>query len=196
MARNCNFDRQEKLIEAMELFWQQGYANTSIADLVAHLGINRFSLYNSYGDKQRLYREALDYYLEHVSFPPVEAILHPRAALGEVRDYISRFIALQRNQQYGCFLQNAVLEHGLTEPFVQQASARLFSRLEQAFARALTNAGQTGELKADVVPEKVSRFLLLQLQGIRVLGKAGQYQVLSDATEVLLDYLSTLKSKL
>lgn len=194
MARNCNFDRQEKLVDAMELFWQQGYANTSIADLVAHLGINRFSLYNSYGDKQRLYREALDYYLEHVSFPALEAVLHPQAAFGEVRDYLSRFIALQQTQQYGCFLQNAVLEHGLTDPFVQQACSRLFGRLEQAFARALTNADQAGELKAGVAPDKVSRFLLLQLQGIRVLGKAGQHPVLNDAAEVLFDYLDGLKS--
>ena len=52
MARSCNFDRQEKLIQAMELFWQKGFAETSIADLVEHLGINRFSLYNSFGDKE------------------------------------------------------------------------------------------------------------------------------------------------
>lgn len=194
MARNCNFDRQEKLIAAMELFWQQGYANTSVADLVAHLGINRFSLYNSYGDKQRLYQEALDYYLEHVSFPPVAAILHRDAALDAVRDYITRFVALQREQTCGCFLQNAVLEQGQTDAFVQQACARLFARLEQAFCQALTNAGHNGELRVGVAPEKISRFLLLQLQGIRVLGKAGQYRVLNDAAEVLLDYLAGLKS--
>ncbi len=69
MARTKNFDREEKLLLAMELFWQQGYADTSVSDLVNHLGINRFSLYNTYVDKESLYREALDYYLKKISFP-------------------------------------------------------------------------------------------------------------------------------
>ncbi len=58
MARKCNFDREEKLHQAMTLFWQKGYANTAISDLVDHLQINRFSLYNAFGDKQKLYYEA------------------------------------------------------------------------------------------------------------------------------------------
>lgn len=70
MARKCNFDREEKLHQAMTLFWQKGYANTAISDLVEHLQINRFSLYNAFGDKQKLYYEALDRYLNLVSSQP------------------------------------------------------------------------------------------------------------------------------
>lgn len=64
MARKANFDREEKLLVAMDVFWRKGFANTSISDLTDELNINRFSLYNTYGDKQQLYYEALDAYLK------------------------------------------------------------------------------------------------------------------------------------
>ncbi len=64
MARKANFDRDEKLLVAMDVFWRKGFANTSISDLTDELNINRFSLYNTYGDKQQLYYEALDTYLK------------------------------------------------------------------------------------------------------------------------------------
>ncbi|MEF1165288.1 TetR/AcrR family transcriptional regulator, partial [Vibrio parahaemolyticus] len=49
MARKANFDREEKLLVAMDVFWRKGFANTSISDLTDELNINRFSLYNTYG---------------------------------------------------------------------------------------------------------------------------------------------------
>ncbi|MBF4400972.1 TetR/AcrR family transcriptional regulator, partial [Vibrio anguillarum] len=69
MARKSNFDREEKLIVAMDLFWKKGYSNTAISDLIDTLKINRFSLYNAYGDKKTLYYEALDKYLVSVPLP-------------------------------------------------------------------------------------------------------------------------------
>lgn len=81
MARKSNFDREEKLREAMALFWQKGYANTAISDLVDHLKINRFSLYNAFGDKQKLYYEALDRYLTLISFPALTDLEDEHAEL-------------------------------------------------------------------------------------------------------------------
>ncbi|OUS31149.1 TetR family transcriptional regulator, partial ['Osedax' symbiont bacterium Rs2_46_30_T18] len=65
MARKKNFDPEAILLLAVELFWQKGYANTSLNDLVEHLGINRFSLYSTFGDKKNLYHQALNYYIDH-----------------------------------------------------------------------------------------------------------------------------------
>ena len=120
MARSCNFDRQDKLIAAMELFWQKGYADTSVSDLVAHLKINRFSLYNSFGDKLSLYRESLSYYLAHYSQPKLAPLFVDDADLDTIKDYIEAFIAQQVDQPYGCFLQNAILEKYLKDEGVQQ----------------------------------------------------------------------------
>lgn len=87
MARKCNFDREEKLHQAMTLFWQKGYANTAISDLVDHLQINRFSLYNAFGDKQKLYYEALDRYLNLVSSPALKDLELESAAWPGVKAF-------------------------------------------------------------------------------------------------------------
>ncbi|MEL4428423.1 TetR/AcrR family transcriptional regulator [Shewanella mangrovisoli] len=192
MARSCNFDRQEKLIQAMELFWRKGFAETSIADLVEHLGINRFSLYNSFGDKQSLYRESLRFYLDHYSFGAKEQILHEQAGLSEILTYLTRFVALQREQEYGCFMQNAVMEKCLDDDCVQQECQRLFTQLQTNFTDVLRYSQLQGELPQSVQPESLAAFLVLQLQGIRVLGKAKEYALLDNAFKVLSEYLKSL----
>ncbi|PSJ40336.1 TetR/AcrR family transcriptional regulator [Zobellella endophytica] len=193
MARQCNFDKEEKLAAAMALFWRQGYANTSVADLVAHLGINRFSLYNTYGDKHNLYRQALAHYLERESLPPLAELERPDAGLAELEGFLRRFVAQQRRQPQGCLVQNALLEHGRADADVARCYEQLFARVEQAFRRVLEQAAAAGELAPGVDPGRLARFLLVQLQGIRVLGRAGLHPALADALAVLLHYLDGLR---
>ena len=66
MARKIEFDRDEALKKSMILFWEKGYENTSMQDLVTTLEINRFSIYNTYGDKKALFHQALEYYRTHI----------------------------------------------------------------------------------------------------------------------------------
>lgn len=194
MARRCNFDRQDKLKLAMELFWQKGFAETSISDLVGHLGINRFSLYNSFGDKQNLYRQCLSFYLDNYSFGAADTLLHEQAGLAKIEAYLARFVALQRAQKYGCFIQNAVLEKSHYDGVVLQECQRLFCRLQALFTEVLQACQARGELLVHIQPQQVAAFLVLQLQGIRVLGKAGEYELLDNAFVVLQDYLRSLST--
>ncbi|WP_394388352.1 TetR/AcrR family transcriptional regulator [Shewanella woodyi] len=193
MARSCSFDREEKLVLAMELFWQQGYEATSIADLVSHLGINRFSLYNTYGDKLTLYRESLKYYLEQYSQPKLTPMAE-NSGLDGVLAYIESFVAIQKDQKYGCFLQNAILEKIISDDVVKEQCERLFDGILTGFNHNLAYAKSVGEITSEVDSMQVSRFLLMQMQGIRVLGKAGQYEVIDDAFRVLKSYLISLKA--
>ena len=62
MARHKAFNREEVLDRAIEVFWAHGYEATSIQELVDSMGINRGSLYDTFGDKHRLFLEALDRY--------------------------------------------------------------------------------------------------------------------------------------
>ena len=62
MPRPKSFDEDAVLDQAVELFWDRGYEGTSLADLEAHLGLGRQSLYNAFGDKHTLFLKALDRY--------------------------------------------------------------------------------------------------------------------------------------
>lgn len=111
MARKANFCKQEKLEQAMMLFWSKGYANTSISDLTDTLAINRFSLYNSFGDKEALYYQALDNYLTSVSFPKLEPLRDPESGVDTLCQFLKAFANKQKQDSCGCFIQNAVVEH-------------------------------------------------------------------------------------
>lgn len=62
MARNKEFNPEEKLERARDLFWEKGYQATSMQDLVSQMKINRGSLYDTYGDKHQLFLESIDNY--------------------------------------------------------------------------------------------------------------------------------------
>ncbi|RZJ83510.1 MAG: TetR/AcrR family transcriptional regulator [Chryseobacterium sp.] len=64
MGRNKEFDYEQKLDIALELFWTQGYHVTSITDLEREMGINRSSIYPTYGDKKELLLKCLTKYLK------------------------------------------------------------------------------------------------------------------------------------
>ena len=69
MAGVKQFDRNDVLDHAMAVFWRNGYQATSIQDLVEATGINRGSLYTTFGDKRGLFLAVLDHYAERIARP-------------------------------------------------------------------------------------------------------------------------------
>ncbi|MCZ4372354.1 TetR/AcrR family transcriptional regulator [Vibrio diazotrophicus] len=186
MARKSNFDRDEKLVQAMELFWQKGYANTAISDLIDSLQINRFSLYNSFGDKQNLYYEALEKYLSSVSIPTLSSLENQEASLEELEQFLKQFAQMQRLNNRGCFMQNALVEHAGTDDTVLQKGHFLFDHLIEIISRAISNAQRQSKLRASHDPRALAQLVLTQMQGMRVLGKAKRNEDLEMALTTLL----------
>ncbi|PNH98353.1 TetR/AcrR family transcriptional regulator [Vibrio diazotrophicus] len=186
MARKSNFDRDEKLVQAMELFWQKGYANTAISDLIDSLQINRFSLYNSFGDKQNLYYEALEKYLSSVSIPTLSSLENQDASLEELEQFLKQFAQMQRLNNRGCFMQNALVEHAGTDDTVLQKGHFLFDHLIEIISRAISNAQRQSKLRASHDPRALAQLVLTQMQGMRVLGKAKRNEDLEMALTTLL----------
>lgn len=186
MARKSNFDRDEKLVQAMELFWQKGYANTAISDLIDSLQINRFSLYNSFGDKQNLYYEALEKYLSSVSIPTLSSLENQDASLEELEQFLMQFAQMQRLNNRGCFMQNALVEHAGTDDNVLQKGHFLFDHLIEIILRAISNAQRQSKLRTSHDPRALAQLVLTQMQGMRVLGKAKRNDDLEMALTTLL----------
>lgn len=191
MARKSNFDRDEKLVQAMELFWQKGYANTAISDLIDSLQINRFSLYNSFGDKQNLYYEALEKYLSSVSIPTLSSLENQDASLEELEQFLKQFAQMQRLNNRGCFMQNALVEHAGTDDTVLQKGHFLFDHLIEIISRAISNAQRQSKLRASHEPRSLAQLVLTQMQGMRVLGKAKRNDDLEMALTTLLMLIKT-----
>ena len=121
MARPREFDETTVLEAAMNCFWAQGFESTSVRDLAEEMGITGASLYNAFGDKRSLYRQAFVHYLAQTvrdrvarleKLPPVLAI---RIFFDEI---IER--SVDDEQRRGCMLVNAALELGALRPRISK----------------------------------------------------------------------------
>lgn len=105
MARNKDFDQDEVLIKAMNLFWYKGYNGTSMQDLVDGLGISRSSLYGTFGDKHTLFIKSLENYMNSAAEKFRKIVEQGSSAKESIRlmmDYNASEL-LKDEQHKGCF---------------------------------------------------------------------------------------------
>ena len=165
------FDRQEVLRKAMELFWDQGYEATGMAQLVEHVGIGRQSLYNAFGDKHSLYLEALEAYDQDFIQRLVDLLEAPGSPLGNVRSVCRFWEQLASDDEFkGCLFASASAALGRSDPRVADAVEGAYQRLEQAFYQAFERARAEGELGPEIKPRDLARLFVSTSQGLAVLG--------------------------
>src|SRR5215211_2354422 len=118
MARSKSFDQDAVLDRAAELFWERGYEGTSMADLEAHLGLGRQSLYNAFGDKQALFLKALERYRQHAMREPISILTAPGAGLEAIRAYFSGSIERLTTEtpRRACLVANTIVERSSQDP--------------------------------------------------------------------------------
>ncbi|MFI6506334.1 TetR/AcrR family transcriptional regulator [Streptosporangium sp. NPDC050855] len=174
MARTKEFDPDAALQKALELFWERGYEATSMADLVEHLGIARASIYATFGGKHDLYVKAFERYLQTRDPRVVEVLSQPGPALPAVRALVEAYAeeSLCDERRRGCMVVNAAVEVMSRDPQTARRVEASWDNLETALTSALTRARAQGEIPQDRDPRALARFLLVMMQGMRVLGRA------------------------
>ena len=168
------FDHDEALSNAMGAFWAHGYEATSMQDLVDCMGINRGSLYATFGDKRSLFLEALRRYdavYREEWITQLVKSMGPRAAIDAAFDAAIGAV-LDAGSSDGCLLVNTALE---LSPHDEEISAIVDHGLAEmeAFFRDMVEQGQAaGEIPSHVVPVDAARGLLGLFIGLRVLSRS------------------------
>ena len=189
-GRPREFDRDEVLDRAMQLFWDHGYEGTAVSDLVEHLGIGRQSLYSTFGDKRRLFDEALSRYAETELQTVIAMLDGPGPPLGNIQAVMQRWQEMaESGHKRGCLFGNTAAELAAHDEELAQRLAQQFRRLEDAFARALRRAKKEGELSEDKDPRALARFIVTLSQGLAatsaILRPAYVRDVISTAADLL-----------
>lgn len=175
MPRNREFDVDDALTKAMQLFWEKGYADTSIRDIAEHIGVSHAGIYSAFGDKKGLFKASIEkYYREvlDVMFSPLEG---PDAGRKQIEMLFLYAINGIREGVFrnGCFITNSAVEFaGVSGPitlFVQ----RSFKRQVKAFENALSLALKNGEVRANLDVCRVACSLTTTFYGVSVLARAG-----------------------
>lgn len=167
------FDVDAVIDRAMQQFWNRGYEATSMQDLVACTGINRASLYATYGDKHALFLAALRRYEEKTCadlLAELESRYAPREA---IRQLFRAFTQIpEQGAGRGCFLTNTALELAAHDADVGRVVAHGQQSIEAFLARMIRKGKADGEIGDHVRPAEAARSLLASLIGVVVLSRS------------------------
>ncbi len=183
MARPRAFDEEVVLQKALDTFWLRGYGSTSMEDLVAGTGLNRASIYATFGDKHALFMRALRRYqqrscqtLTALTADPEESVLTQLRRILELTVY-----------EKGCFLVNAITERVPHDADTQELARQDQQFLQTLFTTLLSRGQERGEVRRTAPPRAQARLLMSVLSGMRVLFKANpDPQLLRDLVDTAL----------
>lgn len=158
----------------MQAFWRRGYEATSVQDLVDATGINRGSMYDTFGDKRGLFQASIDYYISNVSAKRLSKMIETEPPLKAIRAYFEDLIAFSvgDGRKLGCLITNSVVELAPHDPVIGGILRDSFARVEEIFHQALRRAQSESEISPKVDTRAVARFLTATTNGIRVFARA------------------------
>jgi TetR/AcrR family transcriptional regulator, transcriptional repressor for nem operon len=174
MPRPRKFDPEDVLERSMNAFWEHGYRDTSVDDLVSVTGVRAGSLYHAFpGGKHRLFLDALDRYSTLVVPEKLGALERPGAGLAELRGYFDGLIddLTSPEGRIGCLMVNSAVELATVDSEVGQVIRDHMERLERNAERALRNAKRRGEIPGRVSPRAKATQLMATGMGLMVVGK-------------------------
>ena len=175
MARNREFDPKVALDKAMMVFWRKGYIDTSIDDLVEATGVSRYGLYDEFGSKHGLFLASLDHYQNTAVNAYFGIVERSGAAMTEIKFYFDTLLnwyALPEGK-LGCLMCNSATEVAPHDKSVQKKVGSALIRMSTGFSRALMNAKEHGEVRADLDIQQAADFLTGTLLGTSVMVRSG-----------------------
>lgn len=174
-GRPREFELEEAVRKAKEVFWDRGYHDASLPDLLDGMGLSRGSFYKAFGDKKGIFLRALDAYIEDALREVAQDLSAEGSALSAIRDAFLRNADQSSGVEglRGCFVVLTATEMLPGDQEVSGRVARLFQRLQDLYAKAIIRAQSVGEVDPGRDARTLARFLVCQIQGMRVLGKAG-----------------------
>ncbi|CAM3475457.1 TetR family transcriptional regulator [Rouxiella silvae] len=173
-GRPREFELDAAAHDAMQVFWDKGYEGTSLPDLIAGTRLSRGSLYKAFGDKKGLLLAALDLYMSKGLRETANLLSRSGKAKNTIRESLLRYAQLSSGDLglRGCLVVSLATEMAAHDAEVAERAGRMFRRLQQLYAGAIVRGQANGE-----IPERdeqvMARFLVCQIQGMRVLGKTG-----------------------
>jgi AcrR family transcriptional regulator len=191
LGRPRAFSEEAALDAAMRVFWDKGYEGASLTDLTQAMGINRPSLYATFGDKEALFLRAMEQYTngpghylwaaleEPTAYAVIEALLRGTVKL----------LADPRNPR-GCFSVQGAIACSTAAAPIKDALITLRKRGEAEIVKRLKRARTEGDLPAELDPQDLARYIATVLNGLAIQAANGATK--AEMTRVVEMALRTL----
>lgn len=175
MARTREFDEEKVLDAAMQLFWEKGYEATSLSDLTSRMGIQRPSIYSTFGDKRELFETSLRKY----TMARAAEMRTRLAGIASVKEAFLTFFAEIVDEEYnaerlsrGCFCINTMVELAPHDEKFEILTREHQMYLSVIFQENIERGMRSGELNPSLDAKAVAQALIVSLIGLTVFMKS------------------------
>lgn len=174
MARLREFDEEKTLDAAMQLFWEKGYAATSLSELTAKMEIQKPSLYSAFGDKEGLFEAALRRYTNLHAANIRTKLQNEQSVKGAIRTFFENMVEEEYKKEFskGCFCINTMVELAPHNEKFEVLTREHQMYLAVIFQELITKGIRSGELQNDLNAKALAQTLVTSLIGLTVLMKS------------------------
>ena len=175
-GRPRQFDSQAALNKAMLVFWEQGFSATSLDDLGVAMGMNRPSIYNAFGSKEQIYREALAQFSGKLDVGIANSLVKESSLKKALTSFFDQALDVYcaNDPARGCFVMCTAPADALTHPDVKRDLGDLISRLDQKLEQRIKQAIKAGELPAAINPRLMAMSIQATLHSLALRARAGE----------------------
>ena len=192
MTRTKEYDRDEVLDAATQVFWVKGFKGTSVSDLVAATGLGKRSMYQEFGSKEGLFRECIDNFALRTNKELNVILTRQPLGLQNIEEFFrNRIDYASSHECRGCMIVNSAIEKELIKEKAFGQVQNHISRLEEVFCQCLAAAQANGEIDPENDCQALSVYLSTFVAGMMVKSKANPNKESLEAQVELA--LSTIK---
>jgi AcrR family transcriptional regulator len=169
MPRPKEFDEQQVLDAAIDVFREHGYEGSSAEMLVAAMGVGRQSLYDTFGDKWRLYCSSLRRYVAAQTEAHIVALSSKARAVDGIKELIERVIA----DAAPCLGVSSVCEFGRSRGELLKIRHAAAQTIQRAIAARVSEGQAAGDIASELDSLEVARFVYTNIAAIRLAKRGG-----------------------
>ncbi|MEV4539890.1 TetR/AcrR family transcriptional regulator [Asanoa sp. NPDC049518] len=172
MARTREFDLDEAVASAMDVFRRKGYEGASMRDLSEATGVGSGSIYAAFGSKDGLYLAALDLYRQRYATPLIEHLRAGHSAVAVIHEvFVAAVDEIARDgTRLACLIVAGAMERARDDIRVAQRLRSTTRSLEGALFDVIAEGQVRGQIPGDRSAADLAGFLVTTLQGLRVMG--------------------------
>ena len=177
------FDKEIALTKAMEVFWAHGYEAASLSELLKNMGIGKKSLYDTFGNKQSLFLKALEHYAQTMIKEMSDRLLSKGSPLKNLKQLLLEWQELHSQPgSCGCMLGTNIADFTTDDAEIAKLLRSYLQQVEDLFCATLTKAKLEGEIASRVEPRNLARLLLCTTQGIALVGRVMEDDLIIEGT--------------
>lgn len=190
IGRPLEYDPDQALDSAMNIFWEKGYDGTSLQDLLNGMQLSKSSLYQGFKSKRHLFLLCIERYRENITAEMAGRLQKTQQGI----DFISITLFNVINEisevasPRGCLITNTATEFAQSDHEIATAVAKGVNQFKEMFLLAVQKGQQDGSVRQDISADLLADYLITNMNGLRTMVKAGTDEAtLKNVVDVIVD---------